>query len=524
MSASISFLQRTVARREEPHSMESLFVNADITTLDPAHPAARSLLVRDGRIERVLDQTAIGLGSQVRVVDCQGGWLVPGFHDCHVHLTATGLLAGEHDLSAFRDLDSLLKRVGKLAREESAVYAGNFQEFELLEQRAPTRQELDAVAPRTPVLITRIDGHSCIVNGAAFDALGLDRAASGIETDDAGIFTGRLTGADNYGAQVEFLRRLPQRMLRRADRAAASMALAAGITTLHNVIEGDASYEELAEIYIDNSVLALHVIPKSCTMNVAKVKRLGGRLFGGDIFVDGSIGSRTASVQQPYVDRGGNGLLYLRRDQLAELFSEAAEAELSLGVHAIGDNAIEETIAAWETVAKKRGSLDGLRPSIDHFEIARPDHIARAARLGLLLSMQPAFDHLWGGSHGMYEDRLGKERSQTMNALATARRSGCLVCGGSDSPVTALSALLGIQSAVSHHVESERLSLDQALKSYTCDAAMLSFNEQRNGRLSEGMAADFTVLEKRLDAVAPHEIRNVKVLMTVVDGEVHYAC
>ena len=508
---------------EKRRRVQSLFVNADITTLDPSHPSARALLVKDGRIERVLDQPAVGLSSQVRVIDCQGGWLVPGFHDCHVHLTATGLLAGPHDLGRSADLDALLKQVSELARTENAVYAGNYQEASLLEQRAPTVQELDAVAPRTPVLITRIDGHSCIVNSATLRLLGIDPSAGGVEKDAAGNVSGRLSGAENYAAQVEFLRRLPSRLLRRADRDAVDMALAAGITTLHNVIEGDASYEELAEIYIDNSVLALHVIPKSCTMNVAKVKRLGGRLFGGDIFVDGSIGSRTAAVQQPYADGRGTGLLYLKRDQLGELFSEAAEAGLSLGVHAIGDSAIEEAIAAWEGVAKKRGSLAGLRPSIDHFEIARPDHIARAARIGLLLSMQPAFDYLWGGERGMYEQRLGRERAQGMNLLGTARRSGCLVCGGSDSPVTALSALLGIQSAVNHHIESERLSVDEALRCYTCDAAKLSFNEQRTGRLAEGMAADFTILEQRLDAVPAHKIQDVPVVMTVVDGDVRYS-
>ena len=110
-----------------------------------------------------------------------------------------------------------------------------------------------------------------------------------------------------------------------------------------------------------------------------------------------------------------------------------------------------------------------------------------------------------------------------MNLVGTARRTGCIVCGGSDSPVTQLSAVLGIHSAVNHHVESERLSVEDALRCYTCDAAVLSFNEQRNGRLKEGMAADFTILERRLDAVPPAQIRDVRVLMTVVDGDLRYA-
>lgn len=503
--------------------MQSLFVNADVTTLDPAHPRARAVLVSDGLIEHVLDAPAVGLPRSTAVVDCQGGWLVPGFHDCHMHLTATGLLAGDRDLSDCRDLTALLKRVSALARDGAAVYAGNFEEGRLWEQRAPTLEELDAAAPRTPVLLTRIDGHSCVLNSAALDELSLDRSLPGVERTEGGRLSGRLRGAANYAGQSDFIRRLPARELRRADRVAAEAALAAGITTLHNVIEGDASYEELAEIYIDNSVLPLHVISKSCTHSVAKAKRLGGRLFGGDIFVDGSIGSGTAAVSEPYHDREGQGLLYLKREQLVELFSEAAAAGMSPGVHAIGDVAIEEAIAAWETVAQQRGSLDGLRPSIDHFEIARPDHIARAARLGLLLSMQPAFDHLWGGPRGMYEQRLGHERARTMNLVRSARQGGCVVCAGSDSPVTKLSVTLGIAAAVNHHVESERLTLEEALRCYTCDAARLSYNEQRNGRLAAGMAADFTVLERNLEGVSPAEIASVPVKMTVVDGEIRYA-
>jgi predicted amidohydrolase YtcJ len=502
--------------------VQTLYIHADVTTLDPLHPNARCLLVRDDAIEQVLDERPAGLPNSVRVVDCAGGSVVPGFHDCHLHLTATGLLSGDHDLSSCRDVAAMLKRVAKLAPLEAVVYAGNYDDSSTTDRRAPTRKELDAVSQGKPVLVSRIDGHSCIANSQTFALLEIDKSKPGVELDAAGEPTGKLSGSMNYAYQLEFVRRLPRSTHRRADREAAATALAAGITTLHNVIEGDASYEELAEIYIDNAVLPLRVISKSCTTSIAKAKSLGGKLFGGDIFVDGSIGSRTASVGQSYRDGGGKGLLYLNREQLTDLFLEAAEAGLSPGVHAIGDNAIEEAIAAWEAVAVKRGSLAGLRPSIDHFEIARPDHIARAAHLGLLLSMQPAFDYLWGGEGGMYEQRLGAQRSAAMNLLGTARRSGCTVCGGSDSPVTNLSALLGIHSAVNHHVEAERLNVEDALRCYTSDAARLSFLEGRCGRLAPNMLADFVVLEKRLDSVPPTSIKDVQVMMTVAAGELRY--
>jgi predicted amidohydrolase YtcJ len=458
----------------------------------------------------------------VQVIDCHGGQIVPGFFDCHLHLTATGLLTGDHDLGPCRSVPAMLSRLRALAQSEELVYAGNVDETTTDDKRLPTRQELDAVTAGRPALVSRIDGHSCIANSAALSHLGIDTRAEGVDRDLSGEPTGVLRGPLSYGAQADFVHGLPRRSLRRADRAAAHAALAAGITTLHNVIEGERSYEELAEIYIDNAVLPLHVVSKSCTASVEKARRLGGKIFGGDIFVDGSIGSRTAAVSNSYADGSGKGLLYLDREELASLFEEAAEAGLSPGVHAIGDVAIEQAIAAWESVARKRGSLEGLRPSIDHFEIARPDHIERASRIGLFLSMQPAFDHLWGGKRGMYEQRLGADRAESMNLFKTARRKGCMVCGGSDSPVTTMSALLGIHSLVNHHIPDERMTVDEALRIYTCDAARLSYAEESTGRLRPGMAADVAVLDKRIEDVPPEVIKDMRVMLTCVDGEIRF--
>jgi len=507
--------------------VQTAFVNAEVTTLDPARPRARGVLVSDGLVERLLDDRPTGLSRDVDIVDCGTAAIVPGFHDCHVHLTDTGLLGGKHDVRDCRNIVAILKRVSEFT--EPQLYAGNFEEDRIAERRPPLRKELDSVAPGRPVLLTRVDGHSCVVNSAALALLGVDKF-DGVERDEAGAPTGRLFGPANYAGQSEFLRRLPMEARRKADERAAQIALRGGITTAHNVIVGDAPLERLEEEYRANEALPLRVISKSCSTDVRKVKGLGRRVFGGDIFVDGSIGSRTAAVAHAYCDgpqdrESGNqlGRLYLTREQLFEVYDEAAEAGLSLGVHAIGDRAIEESLAAWEAVIAKRGPLTHLRPSIDHFEIAHPQQIARAARCGILLSMQPAFDYLWGGSGGMYVQRLGADRATIMNLFKTAKRAGCVVCGGSDSPVTPFSALLGIQSLMTHHVAAERLTLDEALRAYTSDAARLSFDEGHRGTLAPGYDADFVVLERSLDAMPVDTIKDTRVLMTVIAGEIKYS-
>lgn len=497
-----------------------MYLNADVTTLDPAMPRARGLVVEDGKVGRVLDGRPSGLPKDVEVVDCNGAAIVPGFHDCHVHLTDTGLLAGDHDFADCPDVASMLKRVAAL--NDAILFAGNYEDHTIAEGRPPTLLELDSVAGARPVLLTRIDGHSCVVNSAALQRIDVGHL-EGVERDDDGEPTGRLFGPANYAGQAAFLRAVPHEAKRRADERAAQMALAGGITTVHHVIAWDPPLETLEAQYRADATLPLRVISKACTTDVRKARRLGGRVFGGDIFVDGSIGSRTAAVEKDYCDGHSAGLLYLDRAQLTEVFDEAAEGGLSVGVHAIGDRAIEEAIAAWEAVIKKRGPLHDVRPSIDHFEIARADQIARAARCRMLLSMQPVFDLLWGGAEGMYAQRLGAERAREMNLFKTAKRAGCVICAGSDSPVTKFSALLGIQALVDHHVPAERFTVEEALRAYCSDAAKLSFDEGRRGVLAPGMDADFALLERSLDTIPPKEIGSTKVIATVVGGTMRFS-
>ena len=498
---------------------KTAFVNADVTTLDPSRPRGRGLVVEGGAIAHLLDERPTAIAAEMEVVDCQGAAIVPGFHDCHVHLTDSGLLAGDHDMSGCTTVGAMLEQVRAL--HDDVLFAGNYEEERISERRAPLITELDAVAPDRPVLLTRVDGHSCVVNSAALDLIGV-MGHEGVERGDDGLPTGRLFGPANYAGQGAFFAHIPDAVRESADVRAAAIALREGITTVHHVIAWEASLEALEEQYRRDAAQPIRVISKTCTTDVGKARRLGNRVFGGDIFVDGSIGSRTAAVGHGYLDGHGDGLLYLDREQLAAMFEEAAESGLSVGVHAIGDRAIEAAIAAWETVIERRGPLQGVRPSIDHFEIASPSQIARAARCGMLLSMQPAFDALWGGTNGMYAERFGAERALEMNLFRTAKRAGCTVCGGSDSPITPFSALYGIHSLVNHHVPAERFTVEEALRAYCADAARLSFDEGRRGTLAPGMEADFVLLEKALDAVPPQDIAKTRVLATVIAGEIRY--
>ncbi|MBV8164899.1 MAG: amidohydrolase family protein, partial [Candidatus Eremiobacteraeota bacterium] len=180
--------------------MRLLFINAHVTTMEASRPYGRCLVVDDGRIENVLDERPHGLARPLQVIDCHGGQIVPGFFDCHLHLTATGLLTGDHDLGPCRNLTAVLDRLRVLARSEELIYAGNVDETTLADARLPTRQELDATTNTKPTMVSRVDGHSCVANSAALALLGVDPRAEGVDRDAHGEPTGTLRGPVSYAA------------------------------------------------------------------------------------------------------------------------------------------------------------------------------------------------------------------------------------------------------------------------------------------------------------------------------------
>jgi hypothetical protein len=243
--------------------------------------------------------------------------------------------------------------------------------------------------------------------------------------------------------------------------------------------------------------------------------------IGGDVFLDGSIGSCTAAVSEPFVTSGTCGELKYSDDELYIYFANAEALGISAGVHAIGDRAIEQCISTWERVLSGKPSARGNRHFIEHFEIARQEHIDACARMGIYLSMQPQFDELWGGAGQMYEARLGTQRMRSMNALGRIQKAGAVLCGGDDSPVCNLSPLEGMQAVVAHHEPSERLTPQQALTMYTYNAARLAHVECETGILAPGFAADFVVLDR--DPLDDARFTDCGVLATWADGEPVYS-
>jgi len=270
----------------------------------------------------------------------------------------------------------------------------------------------------------------------------------------------------------------------------------------------------------------MHLLPLHVTLflqekNVYFTTRLGFEHLGGCILLDGSIGSYTAALDEDYEGHPGQrGVLYEKQREFTTFVEEAHEAGVQLAFHAIGPRAIQMVLSAYERALVRFPRHDH-RHRIEHFELATDEQIARARDLGLVISMQPAFEQFWGGPDGMYASRLGQRWRRT-NRLRTILDTGIRISGGSDTNVTPPDPLLGIHGAVNHPNEAQRISVEQALRMFTIDAAYSGFNENRHGSISPGKEANFVVLDGDPFTVPRERLREIQVLQTWYRGRAVY--
>lgn len=477
----------------------------------------------DGRhVERV------GAGEPPRadrIVELPGTTILPGFIDAHAHLSGTGLSLQGLDLSAAESRDGALTTTKEhLASHSGSVLGAGLDESRWPDPTFPLISDLDELS-KEPLILVRADGYVSLANTAALEASALV-STEGVERDAQGRPTGVLRGPANSDIQRWYFESLPPPEIQDFQLRAATLAVSRGVTSLHEMSIPDKRGRRDLEVLIGHrSDLPVDLAIYVADRDIPYVMDFGLHCIGGDLFLDGSIGARTAAVTGPYDDAEGNGALAYEDDELAEFLHNAHLAGLQVGLHAIGDAAIEQAISVWERVYRSidtrgRRHFRARRHRLEHFEMASTDHVERAAALGLAISIQPAFDSTWGGEGGMYQRRLGSERARRMNPFRTLIERGIEVGGGSDTPVTPLDPMLGIWALENHHNAGQRLSREQSVRIFTIGSARLG-HQVKKGRLEPGAAADFAVYEADpLDVPDPRDLRP---LLTVSRGRDVYA-
>lgn len=504
-----------------------ILIHGQIVTLEEGQPTAEALAIKDGKITAVGTDHALRrlAGPAVRIIDLRGKTMIPGFVDAHVHLMGTGLNLLGIRLNDASSIEEVLERIrcrANVSKPGELVLASGLDTNRFAVERIPTRRELDAAAPHNPVFINRVDSHSCAVNTEMMELLQVPRELEGIEKGPDGTPSGFMRKQANSYVRNRLLEIIPEELRAQAAFVAAEAAVKVGITAIHALEGGPLFNDKDVEALIRvKDQLPVHLVIWHQTMDVDKVRSLGLNRAGGCIVLDGSFTSRTAALYEDYSDDpGNNGVLYYDQVTVNQFVEKAHRAGMQVSVHVLAERAIDQILEAYERAHALYPRAD-VRYRLEHFELPTPDQIERAARLGVVLSMQPAFEYYWGGS-GMYGLRLGPERAARSNPFRSIHRAGGIMVGGSDSDVTAMNPLIGMQGAMTHSNPDERLDAAEALKMFTLNPAYSVYEETERGTVQVGKYADLTILDRNPLTVEPTEIDQIQVEMTIVEGKIVY--
>jgi predicted amidohydrolase YtcJ len=475
--------------------MTTLYRHGRILTSDD--PGATAMLVVDdtlvwaGRDDDARQHVDVAHS----VVDLENALVTPAFVDAHVHATSTGIALQGLDLSQTRSLADCLAQVEAFGRRArgGVVLGHGWDETTWPEHRAPTRQELDRASYGGVVYLSRIDVHSAVVSSALLAAAPEARGAVGYHD------SGHVTTEAHHLVRKVARESVGPGQRRAAQQTTRRRAAELGIGAFHELAGPDISSEDdlrdllaLARVEPGPEVLGYW----GELGGTDRARELGALGAAGDLFADGAIGSHTACLRSVYADEDHTGHAYLTAAQVRDHVVACTEAGLQAGFHAIGDGALESVVAGFREAGQRLGAeaLRAVRHRLEHVEMVDAAMIATLADLGVVASVQPAFDRLWGGTEGMYAERLGADRARRLNPFAAMAAAGVVLALGSDSPVTPLDPWGTVRAAARHRTPRHGLDVSAAFAAHT-RGGWAAAKVDDGGVLRPGAPATFAVWE-----------------------------
>jgi predicted amidohydrolase YtcJ len=450
---------------------------------------ATALLVAGDRIGWVGRDA--GAPAADLVVDLDGALVTPAFVDAHVHATSTGLALLGLDLSEVGSADGMLAAVAGYAATlpaDAVVLGHGWDESGWSVPAPPTAGQVDRAAGGRRVYLSQASVHSAVVSSAL---LGEARGVAGFDE------SGWLRRDAHHEVRRVALATVGAGQRRAAQVAALRRAASLGIAAVHECAGPTiSSADDLTGLL---ALAAGGGLPEVYGYwgelgGVVKARELGAVGAAGDLFADGAFGSHTAHLREPYRDRDTSGHGYLTREQVAGHLVECVAEGAQGGFHAIGDAALEAVLGGFADAAEAVGveKLRAGRHRVEHAELLDGVMIADMARYGVVASVQPAFDRLWGGVDGMYGQRLGRERASRTNPLGLLAVAGVPLAFGSDSPVTPLDPWGTVRAAVMAHNAGYRMELSAAFAAHT-RGGWWAAGRDGEGALGAGWPATFAV-------------------------------
>lgn len=523
---------------DTPEPVDTILYNAKVVTVDPQLSFQSAIAVRGDRIVAVGDASLLQRYQPAHLVNLSGRTVVPGFVDSHTHI---GGRARRHiDLADTRSIEEIKALVVAKADELGAgewITGYGWSEDFMAELRRPLRADLDAAAPGNPVLLTRAGGHSAVANSLALELAGIDldtpQPDGGvIEVGDDGELNGVIRERQDLVSRL--VPEATDEELRDSMVAELKRQLSLGITSLTHANATIERYAEWERIY------ALH--PDALSRASVQVfwegpedmRAFGKKSGDGDealrvgpikVFVDGGFTGPAAFTKAPYRGEAEyRGKLNMEPQELRRIVREAHAAGWQLGIHAIGDAAIELTVDELALALDELPRVDH-RHYLNHFTVMpSAETMQKMAEYGIAITQQPNFTYTL---EGRYVDYLDGERLEHNNPLKTPMQHGIHVAISSD--ILPIGPMVGIYAAVTRKglsgrvfAADEALTVMEAIRAYTLYGAWLSFEEDQKGSIEPGKLADFVVLDRDILSIDPAHIMDVEVEQTWLGGKLVY--
>jgi predicted amidohydrolase YtcJ len=539
-----------------------ILIHARIYTVNPQQPWAEALAIRDGKILAVGKEDEISQyrGTSTKVINAKGRLVLPGFTDCHVHFMDGSFSLEQVNVESAKNLEQVQQQIGAYAKAHpnDAWVLGRGWSYPIFPPSGmPDKKQLDAVVPDRPAYIEGYDGHTWWANSKALAAAHITKATSDppggtIVRDPA---TGEPTGAIKEDAADALVRRafpVPSREKKlKALRAGLKQANELGITRVHvmggvNVGAGDVADADLLDELRRNNELTVRFYlgyrfdpPEVTAHQLDEIEQARKRYHddwiaagGVKFFLDGVIETHTAAMLEPYSNAPSlSGSLLWDPDKYKAFVAELDRRGIQIFTHAIGDRAIRLALDAYQSAATANGTKDA-RHRVEHIEDPSAADIPRFGQLGVIASMQPLHAYPDDDTLKSWLPSVGPERATRAWPWRSIQAAGGVLAFGSDWPVVTLSPWPGLQNAVTRQttdgepqggwIPSESISIADAVKGYTLNAAFAGHREKTEGSIEPGKLADLIIVSQNLFEIDPHRLVDTKVILTMVGGRVVY--
>jgi predicted amidohydrolase YtcJ len=522
-------------------------IKGRVWTVNPSQSWAKAVAIKGEKIIEVGSSKKIKkfIGSETQVIDLKGSLVLPGFIDSHTHFLDGGFSLESiqlRDVKTREEFAARIREKAKLIGDGGWILNGDWDHERFDPPQLPSKEWIDAVTPRNPVCVNRLDGHMVLSNSLALRIAGISKNTPSPEGGEIlkDPRTGEPTGILKDAAMDLVTRHIPaptfKEKLTAAERALRHAA-ERGVTSVHDM--GPVSNLEVYAALLKDSKLTSRL---TVYIPITEVEALTGleskisasksllRIGGLKGFVDGSLGSSTALFFEPYIDDPQKkGLLHSQmfpEGIMEKRIQVADRANLQVAIHAIGDRANNIILDIFERVIS-RGEKRDRRWRIEHAQHLLASDIERIAKLGIIVSVQPFHaidDGRWA------ERKIGRQRCRLSYAYKSLLDKGVRLAAGSDWTVAPLDPLSGIYAFVTRRtidgknpggwIPEQKISLEQAIKAYTLNGAYADFSEKEKGSIEEGKLADLVVLSRNIFEIPSEEIMKTEVIMTIFNGKI----